>query len=238
MEHNLIFIRRKLSRQSSLRVLLTYMCVLTPQLGLTLSLLTWSMASWRFLSNSRLQSVNPLLVFPKLLGPEDVMVSRPTFRIFILASAGISSSSSLSSSLNTAAADSLGLVLTMAARGLHKDGLGKPPSFSFIPLDPSFIGRGDGFIGLGVICAGLGPREENIPGIMEGGAPNGGGGCRGGGLPRGAGCRGGGLPRGGGGGGVLRGGGGRGGGIPGGGGGGGMPRGRGGGLTCSDLSPS
>lgn len=67
-----------------------------------MSLLTWSMAACSCLSNSLLESVKPCLVFPKLFGPLEVMVSRPTFLIFILASAGISSSESLLSAVKMA----------------------------------------------------------------------------------------------------------------------------------------
>lgn len=149
-------------------------------------------------------------------------MSRPTFRIFILASAGISSSSSLSSP-NTAAADRVGLVFIGGARGTA--GLGRPPSFSFIPLEPrSFIGTGEGFTGFGTTGSSLGPGGG---GSLGGGAPDGGGGREGG-------CRGGGVIRGGGSGGGIPRGGGIGGGIPSGGGGlDGRPTGSGGGLTLS-----
>jgi len=59
------------------------------------------MAACNFLSKSFDVSVKPWRVLPKLFGPLDVTVCRPTLRIFILASAGISSSSLLLSALNT-----------------------------------------------------------------------------------------------------------------------------------------
>ena len=63
------------------------------------------MASCSSLSNNLLVSVKPRLVLPNEFGPDEVIVSRPTFRILILASNGISSSSDESSLLKTAATD-------------------------------------------------------------------------------------------------------------------------------------
>lgn len=92
-----------------------------------LSLLTSSIASFSFLSNNALASVKPVLVFPKLLGPLLVIVCRPMFFIFILASSGISSSSLLESPPKTAGAAGLSA----------REGLGRVPGVArdiFIPV--------------------------------------------------------------------------------------------------------
>ena len=82
--------------------------IVTHFLKVYVSLETLSMSSFIFLSNNLLASVKPCFVFPNELGPDEVIVSRPTFLIRILASAGISSSSSDESSLKTEATDFLG----------------------------------------------------------------------------------------------------------------------------------
>lgn len=62
-----------------------------------------SIAFFSVFSNIFFESQNPCFVLPNEFGPADVGVSRPIFRILILASAGISSGSSSSSVLNTEA---------------------------------------------------------------------------------------------------------------------------------------
>lgn len=66
-------------------------------------LFTSSIACFNDFSNIFFESQNPCFVLPNEFGPADVGVSRPIFRILILASAGISSGSSSSSVLNTEA---------------------------------------------------------------------------------------------------------------------------------------
>jgi len=88
----------------------------------TLSLDTASMACCNFLSKSFEVSVNPWRVLPKLFGPLDVTVSRPTLRIFILASAGISSSSLLLSALKTLDSFELPPELELAPSIIFKPG--------------------------------------------------------------------------------------------------------------------
>jgi len=104
---------------------------------LILSLLTSSMAICSCLSNNLALSTNPALVFPKLLGPLEVIVSRPTFLIFILASAGSSSSSSLLSLLKTEDTAVFGDFFTGFAVLLERDSL--IPN-CLLPLSGSAVG--------------------------------------------------------------------------------------------------
>jgi len=106
-------------------------------LVLFLSLLTSSMAICSFLSNNLALSTKPCLVFPKLLGPLEVIVSRPTFLIFILASAGTSSSSSLLSLLKTEDTAALGGFVTGFAVLFERDSL--IPN-CLLPLSGSAVG--------------------------------------------------------------------------------------------------
>ena len=101
-----------------------------------LSLQTSSMASCSFLSNNLLVSVKPFLVLPNEFGPEEVIVSRPTLRILILASNGISSSSDESSLLKTAAIE--GFFCTV--RSLSSDVL-------LLPEVPNLIAKPNCFLG-------------------------------------------------------------------------------------------
>jgi len=182
------------------------------------------MAACNCLSKSLFESVKPCLVLPKLLGPLDVIVSRPTFLIFILASAGISSSSSLLSALK------------MAETGLGRETEGRVTGCGRAVLREIFMPKPfpeglDSGICLAGERGGLGEGD-----VLETGMDNvfaGGGGCRGDGAgisPRGGGTPGGATPSGGGGarprggGAALSGGGGRLGIVPDGGGGGTKPR--------------
>merc|ERR1719189_1962533 len=97
---------------------------------------TSSMASCRFLSNNLLVSVKPFLVLPNEFGPEEVIVSRPTLRILILASNGISSSSDESSLLKTAAIE--GFFCTV--RSFSSDVL-------LLPEVPNLIAKPNCFLG-------------------------------------------------------------------------------------------
>lgn len=73
-----------------------------------------SIAFFRVFSKIFLESQKPCFVLPNEFGPAEVGVSRPIFRILILASAGISSGSS-SSSLNTEATVGFCTVVGFAA---------------------------------------------------------------------------------------------------------------------------
>lgn len=116
------------------------------------------MAICSCLSNNLALSTKPALVFPKLLGPLEVIVSRPTFLIFILASAGISSSSSLLSLLKTEETAALGAFLTGLVAVLERD--------SLIPncLLP-FIGKAEGRIAGADFADGGGLGEGECEGL-------------------------------------------------------------------------
>lgn len=79
-----------------------------------------SIAFFSVFSNIFLESQNPCFVLPNEFGPADVGVSRPIFRILILASAGISSGSSSSSALNTEATVGFCTVVVFAVDFCHK----------------------------------------------------------------------------------------------------------------------
>jgi hypothetical protein len=79
--------------------------------------------------------VKPWRVLPNELGPLEVMVSRPTLRMRILASSGISSSSSLESWLNTFASFDLAAGFTL-------------PRLSFRPAAADVAAAGDGLFTL------------------------------------------------------------------------------------------
>jgi len=79
------------------------MYIISPNVYSTMKnhLFASSIAFFNVFSNIFFESQNPCFVLPNEFGPADVGVSRPIFRILILASAGISSGSSSSSVLNT-----------------------------------------------------------------------------------------------------------------------------------------
>ena len=80
-----------------------------------------SIAFFSVFSNIFLESQNPCFVLPNEFGPADVGVSRPIFRILILASAGISSGSSSSSALNTEATVGFCTVVVFAVDFCNKE---------------------------------------------------------------------------------------------------------------------
>ena len=105
------------------------------------SLDTLSIASFNCLSNNLLVSVKPCLVFPNEFGPDEVMVSLPTFLMRIFASIGISSSSEESSSLNTAA--TLGFFASFSGCFVACDDEVDDPNLILMPNPP--LGFNNGF---------------------------------------------------------------------------------------------
>lgn len=79
-----------------------------------------SIAFFNVFSKIFFESQKPCLVLPNELGPAEVGVSLPMFRILILASAGISSGSSSSSALNTDATVGFGIVVAWLVDFLKK----------------------------------------------------------------------------------------------------------------------
>ena len=88
-------------------------------------------------------SVKPCLVFPKEFGPDEVMVSRPTFLILIFASIGISSSESESFPPNTEATEVASFLLTPTGFAL-----GVAPNFIAIFFPAPTFGGGSFTSGL------------------------------------------------------------------------------------------